>query len=54
MSEIEQELNKTGPVKVCFTPHLVPVIRGISTTVHTFLKEELKEDYKFRILGRAL
>ena len=43
MSEIEQELNKAGPVKVCFTPHLVPVIRGISTTVHTFLKDELKE-----------
>lgn len=41
MPEIEQELNKLSPVKVSFTPHLVPVIRGILTTVHTFLKEEL-------------
>ena len=41
MPEIEQELNKIAPVKVCFTPHLVPVIRGILSTVHTFLKEDL-------------
>ena len=27
-------------VKVSFTPHLVPVIRGIQTTSHSFLKEE--------------
>lgn len=44
MSEIEQELNKPDSVKVCFTPHLVPVIRGIISTVHTFLKEGLKDD----------
>jgi len=39
--EINQEINKNWPVKVSFTPHLVPVIRGILTTVHTFLKEDL-------------
>jgi N-acetyl-gamma-glutamyl-phosphate reductase len=44
MPEIEQELLKAGSVKVCFTPHLVPVIRGILTTVHTFLKEDLSPD----------
>jgi N-acetyl-gamma-glutamyl-phosphate reductase len=44
MSEIEQELNKPDTVKVCFTPHLVPVIRGILTTAHIFLKEDLKND----------
>lgn len=44
MPEIEQELEKAGSVKVCFTPHLVPVIRGILTTVHTFLKEDLSPE----------
>lgn len=41
MPEIQQELSKWGDVKVSFTPHLVPVIRGILTTVHTFLKEDV-------------
>lgn len=41
MPEIEQELSKISPVKVSFTPHLVPVIRGILSTVHTFLTEEI-------------
>jgi N-acetyl-gamma-glutamyl-phosphate reductase len=40
MPEIQQEVSKMGDVKVSFTPHLVPVIRGISTTVHSFLKGE--------------
>ncbi|NPV64906.1 MAG: N-acetyl-gamma-glutamyl-phosphate reductase [Methanobacteriaceae archaeon] len=39
--EIRQELSREHPVNVSFTPHLVPVIRGILTTVHTFLKEDL-------------
>lgn len=39
--EIEQELNKFAPIKVCFTPHLVPVTRGILSTIHTFLKEDI-------------
>ena len=40
MSEIQQELHGFDDVKVSFTPHLVPVIRGIQTTSHSLLKEE--------------
>ncbi|MDR3223280.1 MAG: N-acetyl-gamma-glutamyl-phosphate reductase [Methanobrevibacter sp.] len=36
MPEIQQELNEFSKVKVSFTPHLVPVIRGILTTSHSF------------------
>jgi N-acetyl-gamma-glutamyl-phosphate reductase len=41
--EIREQLRNfgTGTVKVSFTPHLVPVIRGIITTNHSFL---LKND----------
>ncbi len=47
MPEIQQEVAKFSDVKVSFTPHLVPVIRGILTTVHTFLKEDVdSEDIK--------
>lgn len=36
LAEIEQELSAAsgGPVTVSFTPHLVPVNRGIFTTIH--------------------
>ncbi|MDR0912362.1 MAG: N-acetyl-gamma-glutamyl-phosphate reductase [Methanobrevibacter sp.] len=34
--EIQQELQEYSDVKVSFTPHLVPVIRGILTTAHSF------------------
>ena len=44
MPEIQQEVSKLGDVKVSFTPHLVPVIRGILTTVHTFLKEDVTSE----------
>jgi N-acetyl-gamma-glutamyl-phosphate reductase len=40
MSEIQQELHGFEDVKVSFTPHLVPVIRGIQTTSHSFLTDE--------------
>ena len=40
MSEIQQELHGFEDVKVSFTPHLVPVIRGIQTTSHSFLNDE--------------
>jgi N-acetyl-gamma-glutamyl-phosphate reductase len=43
--EMEQELG----VKVHFTPHLVPITRGIETTVHAFVKgdmEKVKDAYK--------
>lgn len=39
-SEIQQELKGFDGVKVSFTPHLVPVNRGIQTTSHSFLNEE--------------
>jgi len=40
MSEIQQELHGFDDVKVSFTPHLVPVIRGIQTTSHSFLTDD--------------
>ena len=45
MPEIQQEVSKFNNIKVSFTPHLVPVIRGILTTVHTFLKEDVTTKY---------
>lgn len=43
--EIEQELSgvlgKTGPVTVAFTPHLVPMNRGILSTAYCRLKQEI-------------
>jgi len=45
MPEIQQEVQKFGQVKVSFTPHLVPVTRGILTTVHSFLEKDVNSDY---------
>lgn len=40
LPEMEQELRKfNSEVKLSFVPHLVPVIRGISTTLHCFLRK---------------
>ena len=44
MSEIQQELHGFDDVKVSFTPHLVPVNRGIQTTSHSFLIEDITTD----------
>ena len=44
MSEIQQELHGFDDVKVSFTPHLVPVIRGIQTTSHSFLIKDITPD----------
>ena len=44
MSEIQQELHGFDEVKVSFTPHLVPVNRGIQTTSHSFLIEYISTD----------
>ncbi len=44
MSEIQQELHGFEDVKVSFTPHLVPVIRGIQTTSHSFLIDDITTD----------
>ncbi len=45
MPEIQEKLSQVGEVKVSFTPHLVPVIRGILSTVHTFLLEDVTSSY---------
>jgi len=42
--EIEKELNKIGKVKVSFTPHLAPITRGILTTAHAFLTEDISDN----------
>jgi N-acetyl-gamma-glutamyl-phosphate reductase len=42
MPEIEQELNMLQKgVKVSFVPHIVPVIRGLLSTIHVFLKKDV-------------
>ncbi len=39
--EIKQELGRLSPgVKINFTPHVVPSVRGILTTAHVFAREE--------------
>ncbi|MBN1322718.1 MAG: N-acetyl-gamma-glutamyl-phosphate reductase [Methanotrichaceae archaeon] len=39
--EIRQELSRlAGNVKVSFTPHVIPAVRGILTTAHVIVKEE--------------
>lgn len=43
--EIEEKLNKFDNVKVSFTPHLVPVTRGILSTVHSFPQEDVTSSY---------
>jgi N-acetyl-gamma-glutamyl-phosphate/LysW-gamma-L-alpha-aminoadipyl-6-phosphate reductase len=43
VAEVEQALNalSTEPVTVSFTPHAVNIVRGILSTVHTFMKTPL-------------
>ena len=43
--EIQEKLSNFGKAKVSFTPHLVPVIRGIMTTVHSFITEDVSTEY---------
>lgn len=42
LPEIKQELNKLAgeEVKLCFTPHLAPLVRGILVSAHVFLREK--------------
>ncbi|MFH1783933.1 MAG: N-acetyl-gamma-glutamyl-phosphate reductase [bacterium] len=44
--EIEQELSKINkaPVKVSFTPHLIPVERGILSTIYSSYKKDVSQD----------
>ncbi len=48
MPEIQEKLQKLGDVRVSFTPHLVPVIRGILTTIHCFPKEQVSQEEIFK------
>jgi N-acetyl-gamma-glutamyl-phosphate reductase len=44
-AELEQELGALSPdMKISFTPHLVPVVRGILTTAHIFVNQQLTEE----------
>ncbi|MHA1753960.1 MAG: N-acetyl-gamma-glutamyl-phosphate reductase [Candidatus Odinarchaeia archaeon] len=45
LAEIEQELSPLAgkEIKVGFTPHAVDMVRGILSTIHTFLNREVKE-----------
>ena len=45
VAEVEQELNllTDEKVTVCFTPHAVNMIRGILSTIHTFVKEPITD-----------
>lgn len=40
--EIQKEVKKYGPLKTSFVPHLVPMARGILTTVHGRLVSQAK------------
>ncbi len=44
--EMDQELGKLArkQVKVHFTPHLIPIVRGILSTAHVFLKKRMNKD----------
>ncbi len=44
MAEIEQELQNIdgGDVKISFTPHLVPMNRGIISTIYVDLEDKIK------------
>ncbi len=50
MPEIEEQLSKFGKgVKVSFVPHLVPLIRGISITLHCKITEQIAEEEVYDI-----
>jgi N-acetyl-gamma-glutamyl-phosphate reductase len=49
--EIDQELSKLAGknVKAHFTPHLIPIVRGILSTAHVFPKEPVKKEGLLKI-----
>ncbi len=51
--EIKQEATKLagGEAKTYFTPHLIPITRGILNTSHVILREEKSEDRLLTIFG---
>ena len=47
--EIKQELERLSPgIKVNFTPHVIPSVRGILTTAHVFAKEGAEDTLQDR------
>jgi N-acetyl-gamma-glutamyl-phosphate reductase len=40
--EIQKELSKLGPIRIAFVPHLLPINRGILTTIYGKLKRPLQ------------
>ena len=53
--EIEQELSKIAgePVSLLFTPHLIPMTRGILTTAYAKIKDSCSSEEAREIYGKA-
>jgi N-acetyl-gamma-glutamyl-phosphate reductase len=50
--EIQKELSKLGPVRVAFVPHLLPINRGILTTVYGKLTRHMQTSGLLDVLKR--
>jgi N-acetyl-gamma-glutamyl-phosphate reductase len=52
--EIEQALTEAAgaPVTVSFVPHLIPITRGIHTTIHASLTSDIQTDRLGEVFGR--
>jgi N-acetyl-gamma-glutamyl-phosphate reductase len=53
-SEIEQEISKAAKKKVAlsFTPHLLPITRGILSTIHLKLKKNVSQEDVFNLYDK--
>jgi N-acetyl-gamma-glutamyl-phosphate reductase len=48
--EIKQELERLSPgIRVNFTPHVIPSVRGILTTAHVFAREDAVDTLQDKI-----
>ncbi|HOJ44186.1 MAG TPA: N-acetyl-gamma-glutamyl-phosphate reductase, partial [Syntrophorhabdaceae bacterium] len=47
--EIQKEINKYQEIKIRFVPHLLPMNRGILTTIYGVLKEPLKTEDAYEL-----
>lgn len=54
MAEIEQELSRaaTNPVRISFTPHLVPLSRGMLSTIHVTLNGATVDEARATLTAR--
>lgn len=50
--EIVQEIGRYANPKIYFTPHIIPVVRGIFTTAHVILEEDADEGELRKIYAR--